>query len=80
MTSGLASGVRQGESLTGSAVIQSLADLAGAHDVLREMRVLPFSMRTIVTLAIVVAVPYLLLALTVVPFEELVGLVIGKLL
>jgi hypothetical protein len=69
-----------GEPLTGSADIQSLADLAGAHDVLREMRVLPFGRQTIVTLAIVVALPYLPLLLSMIPLEKLVGLFIGKLL
>jgi len=69
-----------GEPLVGSADIQSLADLAGAHDVLREMRVLPFSMHTIVRLAIVVAVPYLPLVLAMIPLEELVGRLITKLL
>jgi hypothetical protein len=69
-----------GEPLTGSADIQSLADLAGAHEVLREMRLLPFSMRTIVTFAIVVALPYLPLLLSMIPLEELVRLFITKLL
>jgi len=69
-----------GEPLVGSADIQSLADLAGAHDVLREMRLLPFSLHTIVRLAIVVAVPYLPLVLSMIPLEELVGRMITKLL
>ncbi|HEV3009931.1 MAG TPA: hypothetical protein VGX52_12925 [Burkholderiales bacterium] len=69
-----------GEPLTGSADIQSLADLAGAHDVLREMRVLPFGMQTIVRLAIVVALPYLPLVLAMIPLEELLGRFIAKLL
>ena len=69
-----------GEPLVGSADIQSLADLAGAHDVLREMRLLPFSLHTIVRLAIVVAVPYLPLVLAMIPLEELVGRLITKLL
>jgi hypothetical protein len=69
-----------GEPLTGSADIQSLADLAGAHDVLREMGVLPFGLRTIVRLAIVVALPYLPLVLAMMPLEALVGLLITKLL
>jgi hypothetical protein len=68
------------EPLTGSADIQSLADLAGAHDVLREMRLLPFSMRTIVAFAIVVALPYLPLLLSMIPLEELVRLFVTKLL
>ena len=69
-----------GEPLIGSADIQSLNDLAGAHDVVREMRVLPFSMQTIVRLAILVAVPYLPLVLAIIPLEELVGRFISKLL
>jgi hypothetical protein len=69
-----------GEPLVGSADLQSLADLAGAHDVLREMRVLPFSLQTIVRLGIVVAVPYLPLVLAIIPLEELVGRLISKLL
>ncbi|HWV89153.1 MAG TPA: hypothetical protein VNZ59_03630 [Burkholderiales bacterium] len=69
-----------GEPLVGSADFQSLADLAGAHDVLREMRVLPFSMQTIVRLAIVIAVPYLPLVLAMIPLEELLVRLIGKLL
>jgi hypothetical protein len=70
----------EGEPLVGSADIQSLADLAGAHDVVREMRVLPFGRQTVVTLAIVVALPYLPLTLTMIPFEELVSQVIRKVL
>ena len=54
--------------------------VARRPDVMREMRVLPFSMRTIVTLAIVVAVPYLPLVLSMIPLEELVGRLITKLL
>jgi hypothetical protein len=68
------------EPLVGSADIQSLADLSGAHDVLREMRFLPFGRQTIMMLAIVIALPYLPLLLTMIPFEELVSRIIGKLL
>jgi hypothetical protein len=67
-----------GEPLVGSADIQSLADLANAHDVVQEMRMLPFDTRTVVTLAIVVAFPYLPLTLAMIPFDELVSHVIGK--
>jgi hypothetical protein len=69
-----------GEPLVGTADVQSLADLAGAHDVLREMRMLPFGKQTLLGLAIVTALPYLPLALTMVPFEELVTRVITTLL
>jgi hypothetical protein len=64
----------------GSADIQSLADLAGGHDVLREMRVFPFSRQSFIALAVVIALPYLPLTLTMIPFEELVGRVLSKLL
>jgi hypothetical protein len=70
----------EGETLVGSADIQSLADLAGAHDVLREMRLFPFGRQTIVTLAIVIALPYLPLSLTMIPFKDLMTLLIGKLI
>jgi hypothetical protein len=69
-----------GEPLVGSADIQSLADLAGAHDVVRAMRILPFGRQTAVALAIVVALPYLPLTLTMIPFEAVVSHAIGKLL
>ena len=69
-----------GEPLVGSADIQSLADLANAHDVVREMRMLPLNRQMVVTLAIVIALPYLPLTLTMIPFEELLSQVIGKVL
>ncbi len=69
----------EGEPLVGSADIQSLADLANANDVVREMRVLPFGRQAVVTLAIVVALPYLPLVLTMMSLQALVGHVIGKL-
>ena len=70
----------EGEPLVGSSDIQSLADLAGAHDVLREMQAVPIGRQAVVTLAIVVALPFLPLALTMIPFHELVNRVIGRLL
>ena len=57
----------------GSADIQSLADLAGGHDVLREMRVFPFSRQSFIALAVVIALPYLPLTLTMLPFEDMVS-------
>ena len=70
----------EGEPLVGSADIQSLADLANAYDVVREMRMLPFDRHAIVRLAIVIALPYLPLLLTMMSFEALVSQVIGKVL
>lgn len=68
------------EPLIGSADIQSLADLANAHDVVREMRMLPLNRQAVVTLAVVIALPYLPLTLTMISFESLVSQVIGKVL
>jgi hypothetical protein len=70
----------EGEPLVGSADIQSLADLGNVHDVVREMRMLPLDRHALVRLAIVIALPYLPLTLTMISFEALVGHVIGKLL
>jgi hypothetical protein len=70
----------EGEPLVGAADIQSLADLAGGSDVLREMRLFPFGRQTLVHLALVIAFPYLPLTLTMIPFEEILSRVIGKLL
>jgi hypothetical protein len=70
----------EGEPLVGSADIQSLADLGNTYDVVREMRMLPLDRHAVVTLAIVVALPYLPLTLTMISLEALVSQVIGKLL
>ena len=70
----------EGEPLVGSADIQSLADLGNAYDVVREMRMLPFDRHAIVSLAIVVALPYLPLLLTMMSLEALVSQVLGKVL
>jgi hypothetical protein len=69
-----------GEPLVGSSDIQSLADLAGGSDVLREMRLFPIGRQALVTLAVAIALPFLPLTLTMIPFEELVGHIITKLL
>lgn len=69
-----------GETLLGSGDIQSLADLAGSYDVLREMRSVPFSMRALFQLAVTTSVPFLPLILTVVPFGELMRRLVEMLL
>src|SRR5262245_6663720 len=74
-------GVRKdGEPLVGSADIQSLADLAGGHDVLQEMRLFPASRQSLVALAVVLALPFLPLTLTMFPLEELINRLFAKLL
>ena len=44
------------------------------------MRVFPFGRQTLVNLAIVIALPYLPLTLTMIPFQELVSRAFEKLL
>jgi hypothetical protein len=70
----------EGEALVGSADIQSLADLSGAYEAVRDMGVIPIGKQAIVRLAIVLALPFLPLTLTMIPFEELVTRIVGKLL
>lgn len=61
------------EGLLGSADIQSLADLANSHEVVRTMRPVPFDPRMVAWLALLIALPLLPLSLTMIPFSELVG-------
>jgi hypothetical protein len=69
-----------GETLVGSADIQSLADLAGSSDVVLEMRAAPFDRRMLIQLVIATAAPFLPLVLTVVSFRELINRVFKMML
>jgi hypothetical protein len=60
------------EQLLGSADLQSLADLANAFDVIRQMRVVPIRGRQTLILAVAAALPALPLVLLVIPLDELV--------
>lgn len=60
------------EPLLGTADVQSLADLGGSFDVIRQMRLVPIEKAQIMRLAIAAAAPALPLVLFVIPFEELV--------
>jgi hypothetical protein len=60
------------ESLIGSADVQSLADLANAFDVIREMYLVPITKRALLRLVVAIALPLLPLVLTMIPFEEIV--------
>jgi hypothetical protein len=60
------------ESLVGSADIQSLADLANAFEVIRDMYLVPITRNTVVRLVIAIVIPLLPLVLTMIPFEEVV--------
>ena len=60
-----------GAALVGSADVQSLADLGASFDVVSTMRVAPFTLRTIVQLAVITLLPVAPLLLTMVPLDQL---------
>lgn len=59
------------EELLGTGDIQSLADLGNSYQVVREMRIVPFSLQDISRMAIATAIPLVPLLLTIFSFEEL---------
>ena len=61
-----------GEPLLGTSDIQSLADLGNAFSVVSEMRFVPFTKETVIRLAIIIVLPLLPLALTMVPLEKII--------
>jgi hypothetical protein len=61
----------EGEPLIGSADIQSLADLDNAFAVVHTMRVVPFTMNTVVELVAITLLPVAPLLLTMVPLDKL---------
>ncbi len=67
----LRGGAPPDEPLVGSADIQSLADLGNSFDVIKEMRFVPFSLQTVLQLALTTLVPVLPLMLTMISLEEL---------
>ena len=69
-----------GEPLLGAPDIQSLADMSNSYAVVQKMRLTPFSLETIVSLAVAVMAPLLLLTPTAVPLDKLVDYLIKTLL
>lgn len=67
----LRGGAPPGEPFVGSADIQSLADLANSYDVMKEMRLAPFTLQTVVQLAVTVLVPLVPLLLTMISPKQL---------
>lgn len=67
--------VVESEPLLGSADIQSLADLGNSFEFIRVMRVVPFTVRVILQLAVVTILPALPLLLLVMPIEQILDLV-----
>jgi hypothetical protein len=76
----LRGGASSDESLLGSADIQSLADLSGSYDVIRTMRVSPFTRESVIVLAAATLAPIVPLMLTMMNAEELFKKLLGILL
>ena len=75
----LRGGATADEPFVGSADIQSLADLANSYEVVKTMRTAPVTQEAIVRLVLATLVPVAPLALTMMPLEELLKLLFGKL-
>ena len=75
----LRGGAAADEPLVGSGDIQSLADLGNSFDVVRTMRLVPFTKETVLILLITTLAPVLPLTLTMVPLNELMRRLLGVL-
>lgn len=67
----LRGGASSGERLVGSNDVQSLADLGRAFDVVKSMRLVPFTATTVMQIVALTLAPVLPLTLTMIPLEEL---------
>lgn len=65
------------EPLLGSADIQSLADLGAGFEYVRGMKVVPFSLRVVIQMAVMTSLPCLPLLLLVMPIGKIVDLLAG---
>lgn len=70
-------GGAKADEFLGSADIQSLADLGNSFQVIREMRLFPFTRDAVLQLAIITLLPVLPLLLTMFSFEELLQRFLG---
>jgi hypothetical protein len=66
----LRGGAPADEPLVGSADIQSLADLGNSFEVVKEMRLVPFTMRTVLQLTVLTLLPVGPLLLTMFSLEQ----------
>ena len=66
------------EPLLGSADIQSLADLSNGFEVVRGMQVLPVGVKSVLLLLVATALPFLPLALSVLPLTELIRRLVDR--
>jgi hypothetical protein len=68
------------ESLLGTGDIQSLADLGNSFIFARQMRPIPFDLRTIIQMSLIAAVPMLPLLPLVMPIEDILKMLAKALL
>jgi hypothetical protein len=73
----LRGGAPADEGLIGSGDIQSLADLSNSFEVVRTMRIVPFTKESILRLAVVTVAPVAPLLLTMMSLEELLKKLLG---
>jgi len=73
----LRGGAPADEALVGSADIQSLADLANSHELVRTMYITPVTKEMVIQVVVATLLPVLPLALTMMPLEELLKRLIG---
>jgi hypothetical protein len=73
----LRGGAPTGEPLVGSADIQSLADLANSFEVVRTMHIAPITRDSLLRLVVATLAPIAPLALTMMPFDELLQKLLG---
>jgi AcrR family transcriptional regulator len=76
-TKWLRGGASADEPLVGSGDIQSLADLANSFEVVRTMQIAPITRDALVRLVAATLAPVVPLALTMMPFEELLKKLFG---
>jgi hypothetical protein len=65
------------EQLIGSGDIQSLADLGNSFEIIRGIKPIPFTRDAVIQLIVIILLPVLPLALTMMPLEELIKKFIG---
>jgi hypothetical protein len=75
----LRGGASAGEPLVGSTDIQSLADLGNSYEVVRTMRVVPATTEAVVQLLVATLAPIVPLALTMMPWDQLLKTLAGAL-
>ena len=63
--------------LLGAGDIQSLADLANAFSVIKEIKAVPFSRDTFVQLVWATLLPFVPLVFTMIPLDELLDRLVG---